>query len=57
MSICCMFFVIQLIHSVMLTFSMCSSETLFPGNEVAGIYHEIANKDGISLTESIHGVK
>ncbi|XP_073366859.1 uncharacterized protein [Aegilops tauschii subsp. strangulata] len=33
------------------------SETLFPGNEVAGIYHEIANKDGISLTESIHGVK
>ncbi|XP_044977216.1 pseudouridylate synthase 7 homolog isoform X4 [Hordeum vulgare subsp. vulgare] len=33
------------------------SETLFPGNEVAGIYHEIANKDGISLTKSIHGVK
>ncbi|XP_044341551.1 pseudouridylate synthase 7 homolog isoform X3 [Triticum aestivum] len=33
------------------------SETLFPGNEVAGIYHEIANKDGISLTESTHGVK
>jgi hypothetical protein len=23
---------------------MCSSETLFPGNEVAGIYHEIAKK-------------
>lgn len=33
------------------------SETLFPGNEVAGIYHEITKKDGISLTESIHGVK
>ncbi|KAM0883698.1 hypothetical protein ACQ4PT_031473 [Festuca glaucescens] len=33
------------------------SETLFPGNEVSGIYHEIANKDGISLTESIHGVE
>ncbi|EMS59295.1 hypothetical protein TRIUR3_17451 [Triticum urartu] len=48
---------VKLIHSVMLTFSMCSSETLFPGNEVAGIYHEIANKDGISLTESTHGVK
>lgn len=33
------------------------SGTLFPGNEVSGIYHEIANKDGISLTESIHGVE
>uniref|UniRef100_A0ACD5W5E6 Uncharacterized protein n=2 Tax=Avena sativa TaxID=4498 RepID=A0ACD5W5E6_AVESA len=33
------------------------SETLFPGNEVSEIYHEIANKDGISLTESIHGVE
>lgn len=27
-----------------LPFSMCSSETLLPGNEVAGIYHEIAKK-------------
>ncbi|KAL6657539.1 hypothetical protein ACP70R_005319 [Stipagrostis hirtigluma subsp. patula] len=33
------------------------SETLLPGNEVAGIYHEIAKKDGISLIESVHGVK
>ncbi|KAL6841932.1 hypothetical protein ACP4OV_028444 [Aristida adscensionis] len=33
------------------------SETLLPGNEVARIYHEIANKDGISLIDSVHGVK
>ncbi|KAJ1292027.1 hypothetical protein BS78_02G361500 [Paspalum vaginatum] len=33
------------------------SETLFPGNEIAGIYHEIAKKDGISLIESVHGIK
>lgn len=33
------------------------SETLFPGNEVARIYHEIAKKDGISLMESAHGIK
>lgn len=33
------------------------SQALFPGNEVAEIYHEIAKKDGISLTESAHGVK
>ncbi|RCV14140.1 hypothetical protein SETIT_2G402100v2 [Setaria italica] len=33
------------------------SETLFPGNEVAEIYHEIAKKDGISLVESVHGIK
>lgn len=33
------------------------SETLLPGNEVAGIYHQIAKKDGISLTESVHGIK
>ncbi|EER99758.1 hypothetical protein BDA96_02G406400 [Sorghum bicolor] len=33
------------------------SETLFPGNEVARIYHEIAKKDGISLIESAHGIK
>ncbi|CAM0883423.1 unnamed protein product [Alopecurus aequalis] len=33
------------------------SGTLFPGNEVSRIYHEMANKDGISLTESIHGVE
>ncbi|ONM59926.1 Pseudouridine synthase family protein [Zea mays] len=33
------------------------SETLFPGNEVTMIYHEIAKKDGISLIESAHGIK
>nr|CAB3455054.1 unnamed protein product [Digitaria exilis] len=33
------------------------SETLLPGNEVAGIYHEIAKKDGISLVKSGHGIK
>nr|CAB3458705.1 unnamed protein product [Digitaria exilis] len=33
------------------------SETLLPGNEVAGIYHEIAKKDGISLVKSAHGIK
>ncbi|RLM86859.1 hypothetical protein C2845_PM04G28890 [Panicum miliaceum] len=33
------------------------SETLLPGNDVAGIYHEIAKKDGISLIESVHGIK
>ncbi|CAD6216978.1 unnamed protein product [Miscanthus lutarioriparius] len=33
------------------------SETLFPENEVARIYHEIAKKDGISLIESAHGIK
>ena len=27
-----------------LLFSTCRSETLFPGNEVARIYHEIAKK-------------
>ena len=27
-----------------LPFSTCSSETLLPRNEVAGIYHEIAKK-------------
>ncbi|XP_066364846.1 multisubstrate pseudouridine synthase 7-like isoform X1 [Miscanthus floridulus] len=33
------------------------SQALFPGNEVAEIYHEMARKDGISLTENAHGVK
>uniref|UniRef100_A0ACD5T8N9 Uncharacterized protein n=1 Tax=Avena sativa TaxID=4498 RepID=A0ACD5T8N9_AVESA len=33
------------------------SQALFPGNEVADIYHEMAKKDGISLTENAHGVK
>ncbi|CAD6333287.1 unnamed protein product [Miscanthus lutarioriparius] len=33
------------------------SQALFPGNEVAEIYHEMGRKDGISLTENAHGVK
>uniref|UniRef100_A0ACD5U0Y1 Uncharacterized protein n=1 Tax=Avena sativa TaxID=4498 RepID=A0ACD5U0Y1_AVESA len=33
------------------------SQALFPGNEVAEVYHEMAKKDGISLTENAHGVK
>ncbi|GJM89011.1 hypothetical protein PR202_ga05604 [Eleusine coracana subsp. coracana] len=33
------------------------SEALFPGNEVAEVYHHLARKDGISLTENAHGVK
>ncbi|CAL4908998.1 unnamed protein product [Urochloa decumbens] len=33
------------------------SQAMFPGNEVAEIYHEMAKKDGISLTENAHGVK
>ncbi|KAL6609680.1 hypothetical protein ACP70R_039649 [Stipagrostis hirtigluma subsp. patula] len=33
------------------------SQALFPGNEIADIYHEMARKDGISLTENAHGVK
>ncbi|RLN29281.1 multisubstrate pseudouridine synthase 7 isoform X1 [Panicum miliaceum] len=33
------------------------SQAIFPGNAVAGIYHEMAKKDGISLTENAHGVK
>jgi hypothetical protein len=46
-----------LIQVLCLPFCICSSETLFPGNEVAGIYHEIAMKDGINLRESVHGVE
>jgi len=33
------------------------SQAIFPGNAVAEIYHEMAKKDGISLTENAHGVK
>ncbi|KAJ4761864.1 Pseudouridylate synthase 7-like protein [Rhynchospora pubera] len=33
------------------------SRVIYPDNEVASIYHEMAEKDGISLTESAHGVK
>ncbi|KAJ0982472.1 hypothetical protein J5N97_010727 [Dioscorea zingiberensis] len=33
------------------------SRVLYPGNDIADVYHEIAKKDGISLTESAHGAK
>uniref|UniRef100_A0A7N0UDF1 TRUD domain-containing protein n=1 Tax=Kalanchoe fedtschenkoi TaxID=63787 RepID=A0A7N0UDF1_KALFE len=33
------------------------SRVKFPENEVAEIYHNLANKDGIKLTESPHNVK
>ncbi|KAF3327559.1 multisubstrate pseudouridine synthase 7 isoform X1 [Carex littledalei] len=33
------------------------SRVIYPENDVASIYHEMAEKDGISLTESAHGVK
>ncbi|XP_072952200.1 multisubstrate pseudouridine synthase 7 [Typha angustifolia] len=33
------------------------SRIQFPENEVANVYHEMAKRDGISLTESAHGVK
>ncbi|KAG2618263.1 multisubstrate pseudouridine synthase 7-like [Panicum virgatum] len=33
------------------------SQAIFPGNAVAEIYHEMAKKDGISLTENARGVK
>uniref|UniRef100_A0A0D9WIF8 TRUD domain-containing protein n=1 Tax=Leersia perrieri TaxID=77586 RepID=A0A0D9WIF8_9ORYZ len=33
------------------------SQALFPGNEIAEIYHKMAKKDGIILTENAHGVK
>ncbi|KAG5405404.1 hypothetical protein IGI04_011523 [Brassica rapa subsp. trilocularis] len=33
------------------------SRVIYPSNDVAEIFHDLAKKDGISLTESIHGVK
>ncbi|KAG7630051.1 Pseudouridine synthase TruD [Arabidopsis suecica] len=33
------------------------SRVIYPSNDIAEIYHDLAKKDGISLTESIHGVK
>ncbi|ESQ49598.1 hypothetical protein EUTSA_v10022286mg, partial [Eutrema salsugineum] len=33
------------------------SRVIYPSNDIAEIYHNLAKKDGISLTESIHGVK
>ncbi|KAH7661468.1 Pseudouridine synthase TruD protein [Dioscorea alata] len=33
------------------------SKVLYPENDIADVFHEIAKKDGISLTESVHGAK
>ncbi|CAL9757451.1 unnamed protein product [Musa acuminata subsp. burmannicoides] len=33
------------------------SKILYPANDIAGVYHDLAKKDGISLTESVHGAK
>ncbi|KAL4377583.1 hypothetical protein GQ457_02G034650 [Hibiscus cannabinus] len=36
---------------------MPGSRIIYPTNEVADVYHDMAKKDGISLTEGVHGVK
>ncbi|WOK99434.1 multisubstrate pseudouridine synthase 7 [Canna indica] len=33
------------------------SRILYPANDVASVYHDLAEKDGINLTESVHGAK
>ncbi|KAF8038939.1 hypothetical protein BT93_B1482 [Corymbia citriodora subsp. variegata] len=33
------------------------SRVIYPNNDVADIYHDLAKKDSISLTESVHNVK
>ncbi|XP_011621650.1 multisubstrate pseudouridine synthase 7 isoform X1 [Amborella trichopoda] len=33
------------------------SRSLYPKNDVAGVYHDLAKKDGITLMESSHNVK
>lgn len=33
------------------------SRVIFPENDIANVYHHMAEKDGISLTESVHGAK
>ncbi|KAH7543682.1 hypothetical protein FEM48_Zijuj02G0211100 [Ziziphus jujuba var. spinosa] len=33
------------------------SRVIFPANDIAEVYHDLAKKDGISLTESVHNVK
>ncbi|CAL9088163.1 unnamed protein product [Musa textilis] len=33
------------------------SKILYPENDIAGVYHDMAKKDGISLTESVHRAK
>ncbi|KAK8329031.1 hypothetical protein V6Z12_A11G291900 [Gossypium hirsutum] len=36
---------------------MPGSRIIYPMNEVADVYHDMAKKDGISLTESVHNIK
>ncbi|CAN1168033.1 Multisubstrate pseudouridine synthase 7 [Linum perenne] len=36
---------------------MPGSRTIFPANDISEVYHELAKKDGINLTESVHNVK
>lgn len=36
---------------------MPGSRVIYPNNDVADIYHDLAKKDSISLTESVHNVK
>lgn len=36
---------------------MPGSRVDFPSNDVAKVYHHLADKDGINLTESVHNVK
>ncbi|XVF31168.1 hypothetical protein REPUB_Repub16aG0122600 [Reevesia pubescens] len=36
---------------------MPGSRIIYPVNDVADVYHDMANKDGISLTDSVHNIK
>ncbi|KAG1347731.1 putative tRNA pseudouridine13 synthase [Cocos nucifera] len=33
------------------------SRILYPANDIADVYHDMAKKDGVSLTESVHSAK
>ncbi|XP_074572969.1 multisubstrate pseudouridine synthase 7 [Curcuma longa] len=33
------------------------SRIIYPTNDIANVYHDLAKKDGINLTESVHGAK
>ncbi|XP_022719177.1 multisubstrate pseudouridine synthase 7-like [Durio zibethinus] len=36
---------------------MPGSRIIYPMNDIADVYHDMAKKDGISLTESVHNIK
>ncbi|OMO55406.1 Pseudouridine synthase, TruD [Corchorus capsularis] len=36
---------------------MPGSRIIYPANDIANVYHDMAKKDGISLTESVHNIK